>query len=138
MISPESRSSFHFEIGMALLSVRNDHTKEKSCSLLVILDQINQGAPYTMLQNNAAQRIAIAELNLKAGLESITKSNYISAYNLSKTAISLLPENAWSSHHDLCLQLYFLLSKGAYAYKKVEEAKVRNHVFKVCHSSLNK
>jgi predicted ATPase len=138
MISPESRSTFHFEIGMALLSVRDDHTEEKSYSLFVILDQINRGAPSTMLQNNAAQRIAVAELNLRAGLESIARSNYISAYNLSKTAISLLPENAWISHNDLCLQLYYLLSKGACAYKKVEEAKVRNHVLKVCHSSLDK
>jgi predicted ATPase len=115
-----NRGKFHFEIGMLLLSSTDSRQKG---SKLLILSQINHGVP--SLLRDDYQRLSIATLNHEAASESMQCYNYTSSYELSKTAISLLPNDSWSTHHDMSIKFYFLLAKAAYAYKKIDEAKVR-------------
>lgn len=128
MIRSEDKNETHFNIGMALLSnleqMSNlEETQDIGDTLFVILGQINRGISAS--PNDITQRLSIAKLNHNAASQMLQSYNYTSAYVFSKTAISLLPNNAWSLHYDLSTKLYFLLSKAAYSYKKVDEAKVR-------------
>ena len=123
MISSDSRRKNHFDIGIALLSNFDQRqNEERSHIMFVILDQINHGVPALLV--NESQRLSIAELNYKAASKMLHSYNYTSAYHLSKTAISLLPDDSWNMHYNLSLQSHLLLSKAAYSYRKVEEAKV--------------
>ena len=121
MIDPEARNHTHFHIGMALLS-NIEQIQDMGESLFLILDQVNRGVP--SLPNEPTQRLFIAKLNHSAASQMLQSYNYTSAYVFSKTAISLLPGDLWSVHYDLIIELYFLLSKAAYSYKKIDEAKV--------------
>ena len=123
MISSDSKDKFHFDIGMVLLASYEKNTIQSTSTLFAILDQINHGI---LLLQDEAQHISIAKLNLQAGMESLRRSNYTSAYNFAKSAVSLLPDDSpWTKHYDLCLKLYMLLSRAAYSYWKIDEAKVR-------------
>ena len=126
MISSDSKDKFHFDIGMVLLASYEKNTIQSTSTLFVILDQINHGI---LLLQDEAQHISIAKLNLQAGMESLRRSNYTSAYNFAKSAVSLLPDDSpWTKHYDLCFKLYMLLSRAAYSYRKINEAKVRGRI----------
>ena len=127
MISPEHRDNFHYEIGMALLKNCENEPGAKRRCLFAILDQINHGVPSLC---DETERSLIVRLNLEAGLESMLRSNYISAYNYARSAISVLPDDAWKVEYDLCLELYCLLAKAAYSYRKIDEVKVRANCMK--------
>eukprot|EP00956_Cyclotella_meneghiniana_P016274 scaffold25619_cov80-Cyclotella_meneghiniana.AAC.1 len=121
MIRPDSKDKFHFDIGMVLLASYEQNTIQSTSTLFAILDQINHGI---LLLQDEAQHISIAKLNLQAGTESFRRSNYTSAYNFAKSAVSLLPDDSpWTKHYDLCFKLYMLLSRAAYSYWKIDEAK---------------
>ena len=120
MIEQDSRNQYHFDIGMTLLNAR---TGEKSISVLEILDQVNFGVP--SLLSNDLQRRSITRLNLEAASEMMARSNYTVAYQLAKTAVMLLPDDSWTTQYELTLKLYFLLSKAAHSYNKLDEATVR-------------
>ena len=123
MIGSDDRSKTHFDIGMTLFSNFDlGRDWDKGDIMFIILDQINHGVPALLV--NESQRLSIAELNYKAASKMLQSYNYTSAYHLSKTAISLLSDDSWSAHYDLSLQSHLLLSKAAYSYRKVNEAKV--------------
>lgn len=133
MINSESKDKFHFDIGMVLLASYEQNNTKSTSTLYAILDQINHGI---LSLQDEAQHISIAKLNLQAGMESLRRSNYTSAYNFAKSAVSLLPNDSpWAKHYDLCLKLYFLLSRAAYSYWKIDEAKVRGRIY-ITHQCL--
>jgi predicted ATPase len=132
MIDSDSRDKFHFDIGMLLLDCAAPQLNYQGGIKFTILDQINHGVP--ALLHDDSQRISIAKLNHEAASESMQCYNYTAAYELSKTAISLLPNDSWSKHYDLSNKFYFLLAKAAYSGRIISEAKVKD--FRPVKSSL--
>jgi predicted ATPase len=123
MIRQDERNRYHFDIGMALLESQSN---EKPADLLMILKQVNFGVP--SLLPDGSKRLSIAELNYGAASEMVNSSNFTSAYHLAKTAVMLLPDECWTRQYALSLKFYFLLSKAAHSYRKIDEAKVRREV----------
>lgn len=123
LISPGDRTKYHFDIGMALLArFETEQVEVPSDILPSILDQLNHGVPE--LLHSRSQHISICKLNHKAASKMMQCYNYVSAYELSKTTISLLPDDSWQTHYDLSLEAYFLLSKAAYSNREIGGAKV--------------
>ena len=122
MISPDYRDNFHYEIGTILLTNCETQPAMKNQCLFTILDQLNHGVP---LLCDKTQTLSIARLNLQASEESMLRNNYTSAYNFAKFAISVLTDDSWKEQYDLCLDLYCLLAKAAYSFRKMDEAKVQ-------------
>lgn len=127
MISSDSKDQYHFDIGMALLHICDVRFDEKRNILSAILDQINHGVP--SLLSGQSHRMSVAKLYYHAGAEAMKCYNYTSAYIHAKSAILLLPDDSWTIQHDLSLKLYFLLSKAAFSYNKLDEAKAREHSY---------
>ena len=68
--------------------------------------------------------IAIAELNMKAGKMALDGCDHKTAYSYLGVALSLLPNDHWSSHYDLSLRLYFLKSSAANSICQYYEAEL--------------
>jgi predicted ATPase len=60
-------------------------------------------------------RVRLAELNLQATRKAVALSAYTSASKYAKQGIHLLPENSWSEHYDMALELnsYAAESEGS-------------------------
>lgn len=125
MIHCDSRKEMHFDIGMALFAGFENGNGRKDDNLFVILDQLNHGVP--MLLQTESERISIAKLYHEAASTMLQSYNYTSAFQRSMTAVSLLPVDSWSTHYDLNLQYYSLLSQAAYSQRKIEVAKDAVH-----------
>ena len=72
-----------------------------------------------------SEQASIAKLNHDMASQMLQSYKYTSAYKLSKMAVSLLPDDSWSSQYHLSLEYYFSLSKAAYSCGNADEAKVR-------------
>jgi predicted ATPase len=127
MIHGDDKDRFHFDVGMALISFYKPQVEEKSHTLFDIIDQVNHGVP--ALLHDESQRISVAMLNLEAATNSMQSYDYTSAYRHAKVAVSLLPDDSWTTHHNLSLNSHLQLAKSAYPYSKVDEA--RNSLEKV-------
>jgi predicted ATPase/signal transduction histidine kinase/DNA-binding response OmpR family regulator/HPt (histidine-containing phosphotransfer) domain-containing protein len=68
-----------------------------------IVDQLNQALD---LLQDADERLATAELNLRAGLRAKASMAYQAAANYFNVAIGLLPPGSWQNHYDLSWELH--------------------------------
>lgn len=121
LISDAQKQSVHLRIGRLLLA----NTVALEEQLFNIVDQCNEGLA---LISEAAERLHLAELNLKAGKKAKESIAYLSSVQYLRTAIQLLPENAWQTHYELTFTLHweraeseFLSSNFAVAEQLTEE-----------------
>eukprot|EP00957_Ditylum_brightwellii_P113824 8677977-Ditylum_brightwellii.AAC.1 len=56
----------------------------------------------------------LAMLNLKAGEKAMSLATFLISASYLKAGISMLCENQWEKHYDLCLQLYSLYAEAEY------------------------
>eukprot|EP00804_Cyclotella_cryptica_P019625 CCRYP_013989-RA/>CCRYP_013989-RA protein AED:0.06 eAED:0.06 QI:199/1/1/1/0.75/0.6/5/431/1198 len=120
LISPGEKDRYHFDIGMALQTrIVGQNTDDDV--LFAAIDHINHGGP--SLIYDPSHRISIIELNLQAGVKLMKSHNYTSSHSYLKTALSLLPDDRWSSHYNLSLQCHFHLAKAAYPCGFIDDAK---------------
>lgn len=127
MVPEGERKAMHLKIGRILLA--HESSGDSGANVFEIANQLNVG---TDLLTDDAERIAIAELNLRAALQATQSAAFNSARTYLMTGIQLLPEDAWHSHYDLALGLYSLAAEVTFSTYEYEDnasvvAVVRKH-----------
>lgn len=125
LISTENKNQFHFEIGMALYETCVDKDAEDNDVLFTIVEQINYGGVSLLAEKS--ERISIAKLNYKAGLASMKSWNFVGALTYMKAAFSLLPDDSWSTHYDLSLNITYKLAEAAHPCGAIDIAQSALH-----------
>jgi len=120
-IGANERVRYHHDIGMALYSNIPGFDADANVMLFTTVGQLNRGISL-ILEYPSEMRISIAEMNCKAGMKAIECSNFESAYKYLKAGIMLLPDGSWNYHQTLCVELYSLLSRAAYALGILDDA----------------
>ncbi|KAL7520532.1 hypothetical protein ACHAWX_005256 [Stephanocyclus meneghinianus] len=120
LISPDDKDRCHFDIGMALQSRIVGQNADNNL-VFAAIDNVNHGGPTFI--SDYSQLISTIELNLQAGEKLMNSHNYTSSHSYLKTAVSLLPNDCWSSQYDLTLACHFQLAKAAYPCGLIDEAK---------------
>ncbi|MDY7233230.1 trifunctional serine/threonine-protein kinase/ATP-binding protein/sensor histidine kinase [Hyalangium rubrum] len=95
------RPELHLRIARLLLArTAPEHLEER---LTDLVQQFNLGCS---LITNEEERYEVALLNLRAGRKAKGSAAFAPALRYFSTALSLLPENAWTQHYELCLELH--------------------------------
>ncbi|WP_027468420.1 response regulator [Deefgea rivuli] len=105
----EQKQQHHLSIGRLLLS--NTSSKQVENQLFAIVEQFNAGRD---LIRDPAERIAIAHLNLQAGLKARTSAAYQAAFHHMQIGLSLLPNDAGQCCPMLSLDLHIGAAESAY------------------------
>jgi PAS domain S-box-containing protein len=99
-------NSLHLEIGQRLLEQISAEATE--APLFEIVDQLNHGLEKV---KQSQERVAYAQLNLRAGIKARAAMAYQAAIRYLETAISLLPDDAWLDHYSLTFDIYLNASE---------------------------
>ncbi len=99
LIEESTKNKVHLNIGRLLLN--NLYTKDKK--IFILMNHLNSGKD---LITDGDERIRMAELNLKAGLQAKSSTAYDSALKYLNIGIHFLPEDSWTNYYDLTLGLY--------------------------------
>ncbi|WP_197432996.1 response regulator [Janthinobacterium sp. B9-8] len=94
-------NGLHLEIGRRLLEQISAEATE--APLFEIVDQLNYGLEKVQLPQ---ERIAYAQLNLRAGVKARAAMAYQAAIRYLETAISLLPDDSWNHNYSLTFDIY--------------------------------
>ncbi|MBM5572582.1 MULTISPECIES: response regulator [Deefgea] len=109
LASDEQKQHHHLSIGRLLLSkVPSDHIDDQ---LFTIIEQFNAGR---VLISDPAERVAIAHLNLQAGLKARTSAAYQAAFHHLQIGLSLLTTDCWQACPQLTLDLHISAAESAY------------------------
>lgn len=119
LISSSDRNRFHFEVGIALYN--SCASQDDDNILFTIVEQINYGEPSSL--NDKSQQVCIAKMNLKAGLASMKRWNFVGALTYAKAAFTYLPDDSWADQYDLSLKVHYALAEAAYPCGEIDTAK---------------
>lgn len=109
LIDATERKSLHWRIGRVMLAESNDEFIENN--LFEIANHLNIGSE---LVRNTSEKIAICEINCRAGMKSRASAAFESASYYFKAGIDLLPPGSWKHYYDLALRLYSNGAEAAY------------------------
>jgi PAS domain S-box-containing protein len=109
LIPSEQRATLHYRIGRLLLSHFSSTSQEER--IFEIVGHLNPGSGVIF---DPAERIDLARLNLMAGRKAMTATAYSAALEYLNQGISLLPNDAWSHHYALTLELHHHRLEVAY------------------------
>lgn len=109
MIPEDEKCIIHLQLGQ--LYLKNHSDLNNSEQLFEIVRQLNAGSSIII---DEAEKIKLAELNLKAGIMAKKSSAYYSAYIYFNEGVKLLSSNAWEDYYDLTLQLYSDITESAH------------------------
>jgi histidine kinase len=101
LIPEESRPELHLRIARLLLARTAPEDLEERLTDLV--QQFNLGC---VLITDEEERHVVARLNLQAGQKAKASAAFAPALRYFSTGLSLLPEDAWTQHYELCLELH--------------------------------
>lgn len=114
MISENERKKFHLKIAEYLLTKSSNKVK----NLYGIVNHYNQA----LEQLNSSRRIDVAKLNYDAGIKAKSASAFDQAYSYFNNGQSLLKENDWHNHFDLCFHLHLELAVAEYIERNFSQA----------------
>lgn len=107
---PESeRQQVHLTIGKLLLQNSSMETEHER--LFDIVNQWNSGRE---IIEEPADRLRLAELNLRAGVKAKQSSAFRPAYQYLDTGIRMLPRDHWRDHYELSRDLFTEAAETAY------------------------
>eukprot|EP00986_Skeletonema_menzelii_P014775 scaffold10227_cov132-Skeletonema_menzelii.AAC.1 len=109
LIDEKDKERYHHQVGMVLLT----SSSVDDSLVSIMIDQINHGVGE--LIQSEKDRVAIAELNYKAGVTAMTHSGFVKAFSYFETAKSLLPVNHWTSQYYFSIRLFLSFSNAAFA-----------------------
>ena len=132
LIDPEHKQAVHLRIGHLLLENVTDLEEH----VFNIVDQFNESIS---IIHDKYERIRLAELNLKAGKRAKESIAYIASAEYLRTAISLLPENHWTSHYPLTFTLYLERAESEFFSSNFKTAEtLSNELLKLAVSNEDK
>ncbi len=105
LIPPEWRAATHLRIGMLLAS--HIPAEQREAAVFEIVNQLNRGSH---LIESAAEREAVAELNLIAGRRAKLATAYASALKYLEAAQALLSEQR-DGHYQLSFSIEYLIAE---------------------------
>ncbi|KAL7485069.1 hypothetical protein ACHAW6_010670, partial [Cyclotella cf. meneghiniana] len=105
------RDNNHLMFGLCLVNLSID-TGDVDM-LFTAVNQINLGGPSAVMDKD--KLAIIAKYNLMAGKKATEMLDYTSAYDYFYHGISFLPNNHWTYHYQLSLELFELASQSALA-----------------------
>ncbi len=134
LLNEKEKSEIHYKIGNHLLSRIEEENKESNIYLIV--NQFNHGIERI---NDKAEKVKLAELNLRAGLKSKSSNSYFEAIRFLENGLSLLSPEKWSSHYSLTLSLYTEAGETLYLLGEHEKAEIYyNRVLEKARSPIDK
>ena len=101
LIVEADRQAIHLQIGRVLLANTEESKLEER--IFDIVNQFNQGLS---LIADPAEKLRLAELNLRAGRKAKMSTAHQPALEYFTTGTKLLPEESWESRHVLTFALY--------------------------------
>ncbi|MCC5636738.1 AAA family ATPase [Nostoc sp. CHAB 5844] len=108
LILDEQKEATHLQIGRLLLQNSSDEQEER---LFEIVSQLNLGKS---LITDTAEKLLLAEFNLKASQKALVATAYTSAFDYATSGLELLGQSAWYDHYLLTLNLHNLAAEAAY------------------------
>jgi predicted ATPase len=101
-------------------------TGDADVAIFVIVNLLNEGLDLRSEGSSfmeVVDRVRLAELNLQATRKAVALSAFTSASKYAKQGIQLLPENSWSEHYDMALELnsYAAESEGSLGNREAME-----------------
>jgi len=101
LLTEESKQKNHYKIGKALLE---DSTEERKRELSIdIVNHFNFVNSHDLTQKEKDELIHV---NLMAGLKAKESAAYSAAIQYFNKGIELLPENAWTTHYEMTMELH--------------------------------
>jgi len=107
LIDDEQKKTVHLKIGRLLLA----NTTQRADKLFELVDHLNAGGE---LVTEEAEKIQIAQWNLKAGQKAKLATAYEVAVNYLTVGLELLPADSWQTQYDLTLALYLEAMEAEY------------------------
>lgn len=112
------REKLHLQIGITVLGICNK-TDYDSQMLFVAADQMNLGADRII---DAHERIELARLNYRVGLNAKRVSAFFPASKYFDAALDLLGDEAWEEHKDLTLKIHIEATEANESCGEVDKA----------------
>jgi len=109
LIDPAGKKRLHWRIGRVMLFEQD--VESIDANLFEIANHLNAGSD---LIRDDSEKIAICEINCRAGMKSRSSAAYESASYYFKAGIDLLPPGSWKHHHDLAVRLHANGAEAAY------------------------
>ena len=119
-MSKEERHKQHLRHGL-ILSSHSESTNGYDIVndlFFTSVMQMNLGGPEIV--QDPEQKILVSRFNLKAGKLLIASSDYSTAFTFFEHGISYLGDDRWTTHYQLSLDLYTLVSEAACELNKNE------------------
>ncbi len=110
LIPAERRAELHVRIGRLLMSGSGDEPVTEA-DILAIAGHFNQGLG---LLQSEEERLQVAQINLKAGQQSLKSGGYEQGRDFLVSGRGLLPERAWEAHYALTLALHTRLVEAEF------------------------
>jgi len=105
-----------------ILTLDNDAAENNSGLFFTSVNQINKGNPDAI--HSPRYRRKLAELNLRAGKQSIILSDITAALKFFEHGISFLVEGRWTVHYQLSVDLYDAAAEAALVLEKNDAVKL--------------
>ena len=102
-LDPVQRESCHLRLGQLRLAQWGPDAP--SGRLFDLVNHLNLGSPRLRESGDAAGLFALARLNLSAGQRAKATAAFHAAVGFFTAGTLLLPESAWSDHHELLFEL---------------------------------
>lgn len=115
--APDARTANHLLLGRLLLRATPPALQE--AQLFDIVEQLNAGRA---LIDDAAERVQLAVLNLRAGCRARQSCAFQATLAYMQTGLALLPADAWQMHGDLWRDLQLGAAEAAYLCGQFETA----------------
>ena len=117
LINEDRRQAVHLSIGRLIQTHADAGEREER--LIEIVGHLNNGR---RLIADPAERIALARLNLAAGVQALRSSAYEAAINYQRIGQELLPSDSWASEYRLTMDLATEFQQCAYLTARYDEA----------------
>jgi len=118
LIPEPELAPLHWQIGRTLLAETPPQDRDES--LFDLVGHLNLGAS---LIGTDAERIELAEMNLKAAQQALQATAHAAADAYAQMAIGLLAPNGWQAHYLLMLKLHQLAAEAAYLNLDYEQSR---------------
>jgi diguanylate cyclase (GGDEF)-like protein len=105
----DTRAAVHLRIGRLLL--QHMAQEQQDGRLFEIVEQLNAGRA---LIDDAAERVRLAALNLRAGAKARRSAAFQAVLEHMRTGLELLPPDVWQDHPSLWLDLQLGAAEAAY------------------------
>jgi predicted ATPase/signal transduction histidine kinase/DNA-binding NarL/FixJ family response regulator/tRNA A-37 threonylcarbamoyl transferase component Bud32 len=110
LLTEPEQQAHHWQIGQVILAQTPPDGLDEA--IFELVNQMNAGR--NLLQNEA-DRLRLAELNLRAGRKALSAAAYTSARELLRHGLACLDEaSAWTEQYDLTLALHKTLAEAEY------------------------